>query len=130
MVAVAILLRSAWDCVPRTIINWNLWSRLRHADRPAPDTTWDRYYAELTPYLPRGTSVGLAQLARPGTPQHERQYYFLQYSLSPRLIDPSAKTAFVVVSPPSSASSLIDPAAFTVVKTFDNDFALYRRVHE
>jgi hypothetical protein len=130
MVAIAILLRSAWDCTPRVTVNWNLWSRLRHAGRPAPDTTWDRYYAELKPYLPPKTSVGLAQRAPAGTPQHEREYYFLQYSLSPRLIVPPGSTEFVVVSPPSAASSLLDSAAYAIVKAYADDFALYRRTRE
>ena len=125
LIAVAILLRSAWDCTPQLQANWRLWSRLRAEHRAAPDTTWDRYYAELVPYLPAGTSLGLLQEARPGTPQREREYYFLQYSLAPRLVQPDARDFFVVM-PPSAA--VLDFRTYAPVRVFDRDFALYRRI--
>ena len=78
LTAVAILLHSAWAAAPRLQANWRLWSRLQQAHRPAPDTTWDRYYAELIPYLPPDRAVALVQGARPGTPAQQREYYFMQ----------------------------------------------------
>ena len=126
LVAAAILLHSACAAVPRLSANWRLWSRLQQAQRPAPDVTWDRYYADLIPYLPADRSVGLVQGARAGSPAQEREYYFLQYALAPRLIEPGP-AEFVIVSPPSIAATLPDASAYVPVRTFDTDFALMRR---
>ena len=111
LIAAAILLHSAWAAVPRVRANWRLWSRLHQAQRPAPDITWDRYYAELIPYLPADRAVGLVQGARAATPAHEREYCFLQYALAPGLIQPGP-AEFVIVSPPSVAATLHDRGVY------------------
>jgi hypothetical protein len=126
IIAIAMLLRSAWDAVPRTQANWHLWSRLRDAHRAPADTTWDSYYASLIPYLPSNAPIGLRQQARAGTPAQQREYFFLQYALAPRLIQPDA-SEFVIVSPPSAAAALLDEGAYAPVRTFDDDFGLFRR---
>ena len=66
------------------------------------------------------------QGARPGTPAQEREYYFIQYALAPRLIQPGP-AEFIIVSPPSIAATLPDPSIYATVRVFDNDFALVRR---
>ena len=128
VLAVPILLLSAWDCLPRARDHANLWSRLRQRQRVAPDTGWDRFYAQLVPYLPARGRVGLVQVAQPGTPLHGRQYFFLQYALTPRLVVPGAGEEFVVAyGPPAAQASLLDVTKFTLVKPFEDEFALYRR---
>jgi hypothetical protein len=123
-----VLLLSAWDCIPRARDHFQLWSRLRQRQRVAPDTGWDRFYAGLVPYLPSRGGVGLVQVALPGTPLHGRQYFFLQYSLAPRLVMPGAGEEFVVAyGPPAARASLLDPTKFALVKPFEDEFALYRR---
>ena len=123
-----LLLLSAWDAVPMARANLQLWSRLRQRHREPPDTGWDRFYAEMIPYLPARGRVGLVQAATPGTPVQQRQYYFLQYALAPRLVMPGADEEFVIVyGPPAARASLLDPTKFALVKPFEDDFALYRR---
>ncbi len=124
-----ILLLSAWDCVPRARANLQLWSRLRQRHRDAPDVGWDKFYAELIPYLPANGRVGLVQVLAEGTTGHERQYYFLQYALAPRLVMGGADEEFVIAYGPTAArDTLIDPSKFALVRPFENEFALYRRV--
>ena len=130
VLAVPILLLSAWDCLPRARDHVQLWSRMRQRHRVAPDTGWDRFYAELVPYLPARGRVGLVQVAQPGTPVRERQYYFLQYALAPRLVMPGAVSdeEFVVAyGTPAAQASLLDATKFSLVKPFEDEFALYRR---
>jgi hypothetical protein len=128
ILALPILLLSAWDCVPRARDHVQLWSRLRQRQRVAPDAGWDRFYAGLIPYLPSRGPVGLVQVAQPGTPLHGRQYFFLQYALAPRLVMPGADEEFVVAyGPPAAQASLLDASKFTLVKAFEDEFALYRR---
>ena len=123
-----ILLVSAWDCVPTAHVNLQRWSRLRERGRVAPDTNWDRAYAEVGIHLPPRVRVGLVQAAPAGTPAHERQYYFFQYALAPRLVIPGADEEFVIAYGPRAAqSSLLDSNTFVQVRAFEEDFALYRR---
>ena len=123
-----ILLLSAWDCIPMARANLQLWSRMRQRHRDAPDVGWDRFYAELFPYLPARGRVGLVQVAAPGSTARQRQQYFLQYALAPRLVMPGADEEFVIAyGPPASRASLVDPAKFTLVRLFGDEFALYRR---
>lgn len=123
-----ILLLSAWDCVPATQVNLQRWSRLRERGRVAPDTDWDRSYAEIAVHLPPRARVGLVQMAPAGTPARERQYYFLQYALAPRLVMPGAGEEFVIAyGPRAAAPSLLDQNAFVQVRAFEDEFALYRR---
>jgi hypothetical protein len=127
--SIPILLLSAWDCVPKTRATLQLWSRLRERHRQAPDVGWDRFYAELIPYLPARGHVGLVMVLAPGTPQSERQYYFLQYALAPRLVMPGSDEEFVIAyGPPAARVALLDSTKFALVKPFENEFALYRRV--
>jgi hypothetical protein len=122
------LLLSAWDCLPVTRINLQRWSRLRERGRVAPDTDWDRSYAQAGAQLPPLARVGLVQVAQAGTPARERQYYFLQYALAPRLVMPGADEEFVIAyGPRAAAPSLLDPSAFVQVWAFEDEFALYRR---
>jgi hypothetical protein len=123
-----LLLLSAWDCVPSARDQARLWSRLRQRQRPAPDVGWDRFYSELVAYLPARGRVGLVQVAPEGTPARERQYYFLQYALAPRLVMPGADEEFVVAyGPAATRASLLDATRFTLVRPFEDEFALYRR---
>jgi hypothetical protein len=129
ILSLPILLLSAWDCVPRARANLQLWSRLRQRHRDAPDVGWDRFYAELIPYLPARGRVGLVQVLPAGTTGHERQYYFLQYALAPRLVMGGADEEFVIAyGPPAARNALLDFTKFALVRPFDNEFALYRRV--
>ena len=122
------LVLSAWDTVAPTRTALESWTRLRSRHRPAPDTGWDHFYGGIAPLLPPGRPVGLVQVAQPGTPQRERQYYFLQYALAPRLIMPGPDADDVVVyGPGSAASSLIDVSRYTAVRSFEDEFTLYRR---
>jgi hypothetical protein len=128
VVTLPILILSAWDSVPLARANLQLWSRLRQRHREAPDAGWDRFYAEMIPYLPARGNVGLVQAATPGTPAQQRQYYFLQYALAPRLVIGGTGEEFVIAyGPPAARTSLIDPAKFTLVRVFEDEFALYRR---
>lgn len=123
-----ILLLSAWDCVPMARANLQLWSRLRQRHRDAPDVSWDRFYAELVPYLPTRGRVGLVQAAAVGSTAQQRQRYFLQYALAPRLVMPGTDEEFVIAyGPPESQASLVDHAKFRLVRLFEDEFALYRR---
>jgi hypothetical protein len=126
-VASLVLLRCAWDSVPRMQLTWHVWSRLRHAHRPAPDTSRDNEYASLKRFIPPDSVVGLVQAARSGTPEREREYYFLQYALAPTLIEPSTEPILVLVCPSSAAASLIDPAQYARV-TLGDEVGLYRRL--
>ena len=125
-----ILLLSAWDCVPMARANLRLWSRMRQRHRGAPDVDWDRFYAELLPYLPARGRVGLVQAAAPGSTPRQRQLYFPQYTLAPRLVMPGADEQFVIAyGPPAARTALIDPSKFTLVRLFEDEFALYRRTN-
>ena len=128
VLAFPLLFLSAWDCVSKARDQVQLWSRLRQRQRVAPDTGWDRFYSGLALYLPTRGRVGLVQVAQPGTPVHGRQYFFLQYALAPRLVMPGADEEFVVAyGPPAARESLLDTSKFTLVKLFEDEFALYRR---
>jgi hypothetical protein len=123
-----ILLLSAWDSVPMARANLQLWSRMRQRHRGAPDVGWDRFYAELLPYLPTRGRVGLVQVAAPGSIPSQRQRYYLQYALAPRLVMPGADEEFVIAyGPPAARTALLDPSKFTLVRLFEDEFALYRR---
>ena len=125
----ASLLLPAWDSVPRLRSHLQLWERLRARDRDGPDSGWDRYYAQLKPYLPSRGRIGIVQAAAPHTTGQEREYYFLQYALAPRLLVPGSDAEFVIAcGPPSAAATLLDLSKFVVVRQFYDDFALYRRV--
>ena len=122
------LLLSAWDCFAPAQLNVDSWSRLRSRHCAALDVGWDRFYSEVAPLVPDGQPIGLVQVAPEGTPTRERQYYFLQYALTPRLVIPGSDQEFVVVyGPAAAASSLIDVRKFAPVRTFEDEFALYRR---
>jgi hypothetical protein len=126
-----ILLLSAWDAVPKTRERLALWSRMRERHRVAPDTAWDRVYAGMLPYLPPRGRVGLVQVLPQGTLPQQRQYFFLQYALAPRLLIPGADEEFVIAYGPAAAhSSLLDTAKFSLVKPFDDEFAVYRRTRQ
>jgi hypothetical protein len=122
------LLWSASDTITPVRRNYDSWARLRSRQRPAPDVGWDRFYGGLAPLLPPGQPVGLVLAQPAGTPAHERQYYFLQYALTPRLVLPGTDHEFVIVyGPAAAAPSLIDTSRFTQVRAFEDEFALYRR---
>lgn len=124
-----LLLLSASDSVLKTRERLQLWSRLRDRHREAPDTGWDRYYAGMIPYLPARGRVGLVQVKAQGTIAQQREYFFLQYALAPRLVIPGADEEFVIAyGPPAAQLTLLDPSTFALVKPFDDDFALYRRM--
>ena len=126
-----ILLLSAWDSVPKTRERVALWSRMRERHRVAPDAAWDAVYAGMIPYLPPRGRVGLVQVLPQGTLPQQRQYFFLQYALAPRLLMPGADDEFVIVYGPAAARpALLDIARFSLVKPFDDEFAIYRRIHQ
>lgn len=128
LLSFAPLLLSAWDAAFAASRNTERWSRLRTRGHVAPDTGWDREYRALLPYLPASAPIGLVQVLPEGTPARERQYYFLQYAVAPRLVMPGAGEEFVVAHASSTAAaSVIDETAFTLVHRFGDDFALYRR---
>ncbi|HEX9365312.1 MAG TPA: hypothetical protein VF921_01725 [Vicinamibacterales bacterium] len=123
-----LLLLSAWDCVPMARANLQLWSRLRQRHRDAPDISWDRFYAELLPYVPARGRVGLVQAAAPGSTARARQQYFLQYALAPRLVTLGADEQLVIAyGPPAARTSLVDVSKFTLVHALGDELALYRR---
>lgn len=123
-----ILCLSAWGSIPRIRDNAHVWSRLRERHREPADTGWDRYYRQLLPYLPERGAVGLVQVAAPGDIAREREYYFLQYALAPRLVMPGADQEFVIAyGPPAPAAALLPASRFALVRQFYDDFALYRR---
>ena len=123
-----ILLLSAWDSIPKTGERLQLWSRLRQRHRDAPDAAWDRFYGGMIPYLPARGPVGLVQSAPQGTIGQQRQYFFLQYALAPRLIMPGADEEFVIAyGPPAARPALLDVSKFSLIKSFDDELALYRR---
>ncbi len=123
-----LLLLSAWDCLPKARESLQLWSRLRQRHRDPPDVNWDTFYSQLTPLLPARVRVGLVQAAAPDTPAWARQYYYIQYALAPRLVVPGATEDFVIAyGPPAAWTSLLDASAFSLVKSFEGEFALYRR---
>lgn len=128
LLAALLLILPAWDCIPGLRASATLAGRLRDRHRPPADTTWDRYYAQLIPYLP-SDRVGLVQTVAMGTLAEQREYFFLQYALAPRLVVPGASEEFVVsYGSRLVAPSLLDRTKFTLVRAFEDDFSLYRRV--
>jgi hypothetical protein len=131
LLTLPILLLSAWDSVPKTRERLALWSRMREHHRVAPDAAWDGVYAGMIPYLPPRGRVGLVQVLPQGTLPQQRQYFFLQYALAPRLLIPGADEEFVIAYGPAAAhSSLLDTTKFSLVKPFDDEFAVYRRTRQ
>ena len=129
IITFGVLLLPAWDALASASRNSELWSRLRTRGRVAPDTGWDREYRALLPYLPAAVPIGLVQAFPGNTTARERQYYFLQYAMAPRLVIPGVEQEFVVVQGGAAdADRAIDHAAFTLVQRFGDDFALYRRM--
>jgi len=128
MLALVLLMLPISDSIPLTRSRLQLWGRLRARHHRAPDADRDRAYAQLRLYLPPTGRVGLVQAAPTGTTAREREYFFLQYALAPRLLVPGADQEFVVVCPASAAASRLDLSAFAAVGRFGDDFALYRRI--
>ena len=129
IVSLALLGLSAWDAVSAASRNRELWTRLRTRGRVPPDTGWDREYRALLPYLPPAEPIGLVQVLPGGITARERQYYFLQYAMAPRLVLPGVEQEFVVVQGAAADADIaIDPGTFTLVQRFGDDFALYRRI--
>lgn len=128
LVSLALLGLSALDAASAASPRAELWSRLRARGRVAPDIGWDLEYRALLPHLPPTDPVGLVQVLPGGTTARERQYYFLQYAIAPRLVIPGVEQEFVVVQGAAAdADGAIDQGAFTLVRRFGEDFALYRR---
>jgi hypothetical protein len=124
----ALLCLPALDCLHLARNAQQLQARLRARHREAPDASWDRYYGQLVVDLPATGRIGLVQIAPPGPPR-EREHYFLQYALAPRVLVPGTAEDFVIACGPSDAvRSLVDPAAFVPLRRFDDDLTLYRRV--
>lgn len=106
-----------------------LWRRLRNEHKSAPDLVRDAEYRQLLAYLPVGGAVGLTHTG-PGTPvDRAMTRYWLQYSLAPRLLEESTDKAFVIVSgTPSTGSLLRDDPAFELMRSFNDELSVYRRV--
>lgn len=105
-----------------------MWHQLRERHHVPPDEAWDRYFGQLKVYIPARGRVGIVQVAPPGTVARAREYYFLQYTLAPRLLIPGANEEFLIASgPPSAAAKLVDVSQFIAVRQFGADFTLYRR---
>ncbi len=129
LLVMALLALPGWDCLAPTRINASRVQRLRERHREAPDTGWDHHYAQLVPYLPETGRIGLVQAAPMGTPAEQREYFFIQYALAPRLVVPGAAEEFVIASAPRAAlPGLLDLSRFTLVRAVDDEFGLYRRV--
>lgn len=129
LIALALLVLPARDAASSASRNYELWARMRARGRVPPDSGWDREYRALIAHLPAGDPIGLVQ-ALPGssTATRERHYYFLQYALAPRLVLPGTDQEFVVVQGPAThVAAAVDPAVFTLIRRFGDDFALYRR---
>jgi hypothetical protein len=123
-----VLLLPAWDCIRPARDNTRLWSRLQQRQRDAGDIVWDRIYAQLAWHLPATGRVGLLQVSPTGSPAQQREYYFLQYALAPRLVMPGADEDFLIVHGPAAAgAALVDGSKFALARRFDDDVALYRR---
>jgi hypothetical protein len=126
--SLALLVLPLWDAAAAAARDAELWRRLRTRARVAPDTGWDREYRALIPYLPPVDPIGLVQALPGDTAIRERHYYFLQYAMAPRLVMPGVAPEFVVVQGAAAdAERAIDPATFTLIDRFGDDFALYRR---
>ena len=124
-----VLLLSAWDCIAPARINAQRWSKLQQRQRDAPDIVWDRYYAQLALHLPAVGRVGLLQVSAIGSAARQREQYFLQYALAPRLVMPGADEDFLIVhGPAAAAAALVDGSRFALAQRFEDDFALYRRI--
>jgi hypothetical protein len=129
LLVMALLALPAWDCLAPIRINASRVQRLRERHRDAPDTGWDHHYAELVPYLPETGRIGLVQAAPMGTRAEQREYYFLQYALAPRLIVPGAAAEYVIACAPRAAlPGLLDLSRFALVRAVDDEFGLYRRI--
>ena len=123
-----LLLLSAWDCIRPARANTQLWSRLQQRQRDAGDIVWDRIYSQLALHLPATGRVGLLQVSAIGSTAQQRERYFLQYALAPRLVMPGADEEFVIVhGPAAAAAALVDGSRFALARRFDDDVALYRR---
>lgn len=124
-----LLLLPAWDCIAPARANAQLWSRLQQRQRQASDIVWDRIYSQLALHLPAAGRVGLVQVSAPGSVARQREQYFLQYALAPRLVMPGADEDFVIVHGPAAAgAALVDPSKFALAQRVDDDVALYRRI--
>jgi hypothetical protein len=108
-------------------VHW--WLRLHNEHKSPPDVVRDAYYRQLLAYLPVGGTVGLAHTGS-GTPiDRARTHYWLQYSLSPLLLEESTDKAFVIVSgAPLTSSPLRDDPTFELLRSFDDELWVYRRV--
>jgi hypothetical protein len=128
LLVLLLLVLPAWDSVPLARSTLQLWAKMRARHREAGDTVWDRYYGQLTPYLPATGRVGLVQLRTQGTPAQQREYFSIQYALAPRIIVPGSTEEFVIACGPAAAvSTLLDASKFVVVRRFEDDFTLFRR---
>ena len=124
--AVLLLCLPASDIIPAAQWNLHVWGRLRQLARQAPDTGQDRENFALAPFLPPAGPVGFVSVS-PADPK--RTWFFLQYSLAPRTLVPSADPEFVIEhGVPSGAAGLGSDPRFALVKAFGDDLRVFRRV--
>jgi hypothetical protein len=117
------------DSWPSAQLHLHWWLRLRNEHKMPPDVVRDAEYRQLLAYLPVDGTVGLTHTGS-GTPiDRSMTHYWLQYSLAPRLLEASTDQAFVIVAGTRSTSSpLRDDPAFELMRSFDDELSLYRRV--
>lgn len=105
------------------------WRRLRNEHKVAPDLVRDAHYRQLLAYLPVDGTVGLVHTGSSSPIDRARTHYWLQYSLAPRLLEESTDKAFVIVSgTPSTGSPVRDDPTFELMRSFDDELSVYRRV--
>jgi hypothetical protein len=109
--------------------HFHWWLRLRNEHKLPPDLVRDAYYRQLLAYLPVGGMVGLMH-AGSGTPvDRAMTHYWLQYSLAPLRLVESTNASFVIVAGnPSTGSPLGEDPAFELMRSFDDELSVYRRV--
>jgi hypothetical protein len=126
LLALTLPLRDSWRSV-QVHVRW--WLRLHNEHKVPPDLVRDAQYRQLLAYLPVGGTIGLTYTGA-GTPiDRARTHYWLQYSLAPRLLEESIDRSFVIVAgSPSTGSTLRDDPAFELLRAFDDELSVYRRV--
>jgi hypothetical protein len=121
--------RDSWQAATPQL-RW--WLRLHSEHKVASDLVRDAYYRQLLPYLPSAGTVALLH-AGAGTPiDRAMTHYWLQYSLAPHFVVESLESTdsrFVIVAGRApTGSPLVSDPTFELVRSVDDELAVYRRV--